>query len=144
VNASEQATNLVVASKIAAVVNLFKSEFPDVRADLKPWMNDDETREWVDPNSIDLGFHFPGLSRSAQSRSLLVQIRLHQESSKQALRVIGVDVVGFDHRGKQWQLSTIENWRFVGNTEPTPAVGHKLKQFCQQVFELFNESATAS
>jgi hypothetical protein len=144
VNASEQAKNLMVASKIATVVNLFKSEFPDVRADLKPWMNDDETREWVDPDSIDLGFHFPGLSRSAQSRSLLVQIRLNQESSKQVPRVIGVDVVGFDHRGKQWQLSTIENWRFVGNAEPTPAVGNKLKRFCQQVFEVFNESAAAS
>lgn len=142
-NASEQATNLMVASKIATIVNLFKSEFPDVRADLKPWMNDDETRELVDPDSIDLGFHFPGVSRSAQSRSLLVQIRLHHEST-QAPRVIGVDVVGFDHRGKQWQLSTIENWRFVGNTEPTPAVGNKLKHFCQQVFEVFNESAAAS
>jgi hypothetical protein len=37
VNAAEQARSLQVASKIAAVVNLFKSEFPDAKADLKPW-----------------------------------------------------------------------------------------------------------
>lgn len=47
-NAAEQATNLELASKIATVVNLFKSEFPDVRSDLKPWRNDPETRELVD------------------------------------------------------------------------------------------------
>ncbi|HEY9817355.1 MAG: hypothetical protein EA367_15150 [Leptolyngbya sp. DLM2.Bin15] len=143
-NASEQATNVTVASKIAAVVNLFKSEFPDIRADLKPWMNDEETRELVDPESIDLGFHFPGVSRSAQSRSLLVQIRLGQGSLSTTPRVIGVDVVGFDHRGKQWQLSTIDHWQFVGNTTPAPAVAEKLKRFCCQVFDVFNGSQMAS
>ena len=47
-NAAEQANNLEVASKIATLVNLFKAEFPAVRADLKPWMNDPDTLEWVD------------------------------------------------------------------------------------------------
>jgi hypothetical protein len=57
-NAVEQATNLEVASKIASVVNLFKTEFPNSKADLKPWRNDPETRELIDPDSIDIGFHF--------------------------------------------------------------------------------------
>jgi hypothetical protein len=143
VNASEQATNAAVASKIAAVVNLFKLEFPDIRADLKPWMNDAETRELVDPDSIDLGFHFPGVSRSAQSRSLLIQIRLAQ-GAPSTPRVIGIDVVGFDHRGKQWQLSTIDHWQVVGSTTPTPAVVEKLKRFCCQVFDVFNGSQMVS
>lgn len=139
-NASEQAKNIAVASKIATVVNLFKSAFPDVRVDLKPWMNDRDTQELVDPDSIDIGFHFPGFSRSAQSRSLLVQIRFAQEAIALS-RMIGIDVVGFDHRGKQWQLSTIDHWQCLGPTTPTPPVVDKLKQFCQQVFEVFHSSS---
>jgi hypothetical protein len=64
VNAAEMGTNLEFASKIATVVNLFKFEFPDARSDLKPWTNDPQTRELIDPDSIDIGFHFPGVSKS--------------------------------------------------------------------------------
>lgn len=35
-NAIEQATNLMMISKIEAIVYLFKSKFPDINADLKP------------------------------------------------------------------------------------------------------------
>jgi len=52
VNAADVATNLELASKIATVVNLFKLSFH--KADLKPWRNDPETRELVDPDSIDI------------------------------------------------------------------------------------------
>lgn len=143
-NAAEQATSLEVASKIAAVVNLFKSEFPDVRADLKPWANDRDTRQWVDPDSIDLGFHFPGRSRLFQSRSILVQIRFYSEPGATADRAIGVEAAGFDHRGKQWQFSTIEHWGFTGVACPQSDVAEKFKQFCQQVFELFNDADAGS
>jgi len=37
-NAAEQVNNFEVAGKVAAVVNLFKYEFPDVKVDLKPWV----------------------------------------------------------------------------------------------------------
>lgn len=137
-NASERATSLEVASKIAAAVNLFKSHFPDVRADLKPWANDRDTRDLIDPDSIDLGFHFPGRSRLCQSRSLLVQIRFHTDPLTNACRAIGLEIAGFDHQGKQWQLSTIDHWKFVGETTPAPEVEAKLKCFCEQIFELFN------
>ena len=137
-NAAEQARGLEVTSKIAAIVNLFKSEFPDAKADLKPWTNDPDTRELVDPDSIDIGFHLPGWSRKFQSRSILVQIRFYEDSLNGSRRAIGVEAAGFDHRGKAWRLSTINDWQFVGECEPTPDVGEKLKQFCRQVFELFN------
>ena len=139
-NAAEQATNIQVASKIAAVVNLFKSEFPDARGDLKPWANDPDTRELVDPDSIDIGFHFPGRSRLFQSRSILVQIRLYEDPLYGSRRAIGVEAVGFDYRGKAWRLSTVENWQFVGECQPAPEVGEKLKHFCRQIFELFNSN----
>jgi hypothetical protein len=139
VNAAEQATNLQLASKIATVVNLFKMQFPDARADLKPWKNDLETRELVDPDSIDMGFHFPGRSKSLQSRSLLIEIRFYQDPLNGTGRCIGVEIAGFDHSGKQWRLSTVEDWQFAGAVEPESETREKLKQFCRQIIELFNQ-----
>jgi hypothetical protein len=140
VNAAERATSLEITSKIAAVVNLFKAEFPDIKADLKPWANDPDTRDLIDPDSIDLGFHFPGWSRSFQSRSILMQIRFHADPVAQSYRAIGIEMAGFDHRGKQWQFSTIESWSFVGSAYPESAAAAKLKYLCQQIFQLFNSS----
>jgi hypothetical protein len=138
VNAAEQAKNLELTSKIAAVVNLFKSEFPDVRSDLKPWTNDPDTRSLVDPDSIDIGFHFPGRSRAFQSRSILLQIRFYEDPVSGERRAIGVEAAGYDHQGQQWRFSTVENWRFVGASEPAIEVKEKLKYFCREIVELFN------
>jgi hypothetical protein len=135
------ATNLEFASKIAAVVNLFKSEFPDAKSDLKPWRSDEQTMELVDPDSIDIGFHFPGVSKSWQSRSILTQIRFYQDPVNGLRRAIGVEVAGFDHRGEQWRVSTVETWNFVGNLKPSEEKRHKLKDFCRQVLEVFNSDS---
>ncbi|WP_265264299.1 hypothetical protein [Spirulina subsalsa] len=137
-NASEQATSLTVASKIAAIVNLFKSQFPDAKADLKPWHSDPDTQEWVDPDSIDIGFHLPGWSPRFQGRSILVQIRFHQDPIEHSYRLIGVETAAFNHQGQAWRLSTVDNWQFVGQALPSPDVADKLKQFCRQVLELWN------
>jgi hypothetical protein len=138
VNAAEQVKNFEIATKVATIVNLFKSEFPDAKADLKPWANDRDTTELVDPDSIDLGFHFPGWSRSLQSRSILIQIRFHTDAVTDSHRAIGIELAGFNHTGKQWQLSTIDSWDFVGSVCPTPERGEKLKHFCRQVFAVFS------
>lgn len=137
-NAAEKAKGLEVTSKIAAIVNLFKSEFPDAKADLKPWRNDPDTRELVDPDSIDIGFHFPGWSPKFQSRSILVQIRFYTDPLDASHRLIGLEAAGFNHQGEAWRLSTVDNWQFVGNCQPAPEVREKLKHFCRQVFKLFN------
>lgn len=138
-NASEKAQGLEVASKIAAIVHLFKSQFPDAKADLKPWCNDPDTLELVDPNSIDIGFHLPGWSPRFQSRSMLVQIRFHQDPVDASERLIGVETAGFNHQGQAWRLSTVDNWQLEGSYQPAADVGEKLKDFCRQVFELFNQ-----
>lgn len=137
-NAAEQAVGLELATKIAAVVTLFKAQFPDARADLKPWHNDPDTRELVDPESIDIGFHLPGWSRRFQCRSVLVQIRFYEDPSTTVRRVIGLDAVGFSFNGEQWRLSTVANWQFQGSPQPVEENQEKLKIFCRQVFELFN------
>lgn len=143
-NAADVATNLELASKIATVVNLFKSLFPDIKADLKPWRNDPDTRKLVDPDSIDIGFHFPGRSKLFQSRSILIQIRFYQDPLNDFRTCIGVEAAGFDHRGKQWRFSTVEEWRCEGQTQPEPEASEKLKQFCRNIFELFNQGLGAS
>ena len=140
-NASEQATNLELASKIATVVNLFKFEFPDAKSDLKPWKNDPETRELVDPDSIDIGFHFPGISKSWRSRSVLIQIRFYQDPVSNLRRAIGVEVAAFDHRGEAWRLSTIDNWSIVGASLPSEQVRDKLKLICRHILEVFNKTS---
>ena len=136
-NASEQATGLDLTSKIAAIVNLFKSEFPDAKADLKPWINDPKTRELIDPDSIDMGFHFPGWSRRNQSCSILVMIRFHKDPLDDSKRLIGLETAGFNFEGETWRLSTVDNWQFVGKCQPADDVCEKLKYFSRQVFELF-------
>jgi hypothetical protein len=137
-NAAEQANSLEVTSKIAALVNLFKSELPDIRSDLKPWSNDADTRELVDPDSIDVGFHFPGWSRSWQSRSILVQIRLHTDDTSGDRRAIGIEAAGFDHRGKQWTLSTVEAWTAAGTNCPTLEKQEKLRAVLKNALLLFS------
>jgi hypothetical protein len=127
----------MLAGKIASVVSLFRSDFPDARVDLKPWANDRDTKEAVDPDSIDIAFHFPGWSRRWQSRSILIQIRFCTEDDRQ--QVIGLEAAGFDYRGKQWRLSTIEQWQMEGAVQPIPERVEQLRQFCRHVFELFQQ-----
>jgi hypothetical protein len=52
-------------------------------------------------------------------------------------RAIGVEIAGFDHRGKAWRLSTINDWQFVGESKPAPEVAEKLKHFCREVLSIF-------
>jgi hypothetical protein len=137
-NASERAEGLNIATKIASVVNLFKVQFPDAKVDLKPWKNDPDTRDLVDPDSIDIGFHFPGWSRRFQSNSILVQIRFYKDPLEKEERFIGVETCGFSHIGQAWRFSTVDNWQFVGKCQPTEDAEQQLKLFCRQVFELFN------
>lgn len=137
-NAAEQAIGLEVTAKIAAIVHLFKSKFPDAKADLQPWKNDPGTLELVDPDSIDIGFHFPGWSRRFQSRSILVQIRFFQDPVEASRRLIGVEMAGFNHQGEAWRFSTVDNWQLLGKYQPASEVSEKFKLFCRQIFDLFN------
>ena len=137
-NASERAKGLNIATKIASTVTLFKAQFPDAKADLKPWQNDPDTRELVDPDSIDIGFHFPGWSRRYQSNSILVQIRFYKDPTEEKEKFIGVETCGFSHVGQAWKFSTIDSWECVGQCQPTEDAERQLKLFCRQVFELFN------
>lgn len=131
-NAAEQATTVETANKIAAVVNRVKREFPGVKANLKPWNSDPETLEWMDPDSIDLGFNFP-------PGQTLMQFRLHSQ------RLIGVEALCFGPFGSErWKFSTIGDWQFLGPFPPAQEFQLKLRHVCQDIFTLFNDEGDAA
>lgn len=131
-NAAEQATSPEAATKIAAVVDLFKRHFPSVKANLTPWANDPDTQEWVDPDSLDIGFNLP-------AGQTLVQIRLHEN------RLIGIEAACFGPLGHQrWRFSTIGDWTFSGSHPPANGFQETLRQVCKELFLLFNGSTPDS
>jgi hypothetical protein len=125
-NAAEKAISPEATARIATVVNLFRREFPDVKANLKPWTNDEATRSQADPESIDIGFNFP-------PGKTLVQIRFSGD------RLIGVDAICFGLFGNQrWRFSTIADWQFLGSSPPFNSFRTQFKRVCYQMFEVFN------
>ncbi|VEP15392.1 conserved hypothetical protein [Hyella patelloides LEGE 07179] len=137
-NAIEQATNLMMISKIEAIVYLFKSKFPNIIVDLKPWLKNVETEKYGDKNSIDIGFHFSNLNFPCQCRSLLMQVRLSEDCQQRKLKAIGVELSGYEPSYPLWQFSTIGSWQFEGNFPPTIRTQEKLKQICHQIMLLFS------
>lgn len=137
-NAAEQANNVVVASKIASVVTLFKTQFPGGGSISNPGQMTQRRENWLILILLILASTSRGRSRLLQSRCILIEIRFYHDPIDQTRRVIGVEAAGYDHQGQQWKLSIIENWNFVGKTEPEPESAKKLKLFCRQIFQLFN------
>ena len=59
------------------------------------------------------------------------------------VKVVGVEVVGFNHHGQQWHLSTINQWQFEGVAPPKETAGEKIKVCCRQIFQVFNPQSDA-
>lgn len=138
-NAAEQAKSVELATKIASLVALSKSKYPAAGVNLKPWTNSADTRKFLDPDSIDLSFHFPGVSRFLKIRSILFQIRLYEDPLEGNCRAIGIEATGHDFRGGQrWRFSTVDNWSFSGDTQPMEEGVEDLKDFCRTVLQIFN------
>ena len=140
-NAVEQALNLDRLSKIAAVVNLFKSKFPNATADLSPWLITPENQKFEDLDSIDIAFHFPRPCVFCCSQSILMQIRLPTEGQTSHQRADGIELSGHDCQGMHWRFSTAEKWEFFGLIVPLPPAEMKLKEFCHGAVEIFFKSS---
>lgn len=141
-NASEKAISLGFISKIATIVNLFQSKFVNATPDLTPWLNDPMTRSTIDPDSIDLGFHFPQYN-STNHHTILLQIRLQPERGKHD-RVIGVEISSHNLSGCLWEFSTIGDWRFCGTTGLSSEYQAQIKSFCRDILGIFNDSQVNS
>ena len=137
-NAADQARNLELAQAIASVAALFRSHFPDARANLTPWRDDPLTRAFAERESLDLSFHLPGWSPRSQCRSFLVQLRLERApGAARRPRLLGVLIRGLTYERECWRLATMGEWQPSGSHLPQPLVVAKLQQFCRELFELF-------
>lgn len=146
-NAAEQVRSLELAQAIASAASLFREHFPDARANLNPWRDDPLTRAFGEQETLDLSFHFPGWSPRTQCRSVLVQLRLALPPGRGAFAVsrrpplLGVTLRGLTYERERWSLATVGDWRASGSHLPTPAVEQVMRQFCRQLFELFEAPA---
>ena len=153
-NAADQAQSLEVAQAIASVAALFRSYFPDARANLTPWRDDPLTRAFAQAESLDLSFHFPGWSPRLECRSLLVQLQLERAPSGAGTaagtsagpaagtalgrpRLLGVLIRGLTYESERWRLATMGDWQPSGTHQPHPAVTQALQALCRELFELF-------
>lgn len=143
-NAAEQANSIETVSKIAAVVNLFKSQFPTTSADLTPWLKNAETAKFDDMDAIDIAFHFPCRSFTCQCQVILMQIRLPGSAGINSQRAIGVEVSGHDSMGQQWRFTTADRREFWGLILPLPDAEQKLRYICLQILQLFNLVTSSS
>jgi hypothetical protein len=140
-NASEKATNLAFVSKIATIINLFQASFTDSTPDLTPWADDPITKSTINPNSIDIGFHFPCRSQLNPHHTLLLQIHLQPKPDKHddTLCVAGLEISSHSFCGCLWEFSTLRDWRLGETTGLSPEYQAQIKSFCQDVLGLFNK-----
>ena len=139
-NAIQQITSLEMMSKVEAIVYSFRKRFPESLADLKPWINNTETQQFNDPDSVDIGFYFPNLNSSCQCRTILMQVKIQRDADHQECKVLGIQLSGYEAYREQWQFSTIGHWSFSGTSIPTADAQDLLKKVCCQILQLFNSS----
>ena len=140
-NAGDQARSLELAQLIASVAALFRQHFPDARPNLRPWRDDPQTRAFEDQQTLDLSFHLPGWSPRSQCRSFLVQLSLSEGVTEAKPRLLGVTIRGLTYESERWRLTTLGEGLPAGTHRPVESVTFKLKQFCAELFDLFEAGA---
>lgn len=123
---------------LASAITLVRRHYPAATANLKPWRDDALTREWSEPETLDLAFHFPGWSPRLQCRSLLMQLRLSAGAAEDQRRLLGVLMRGMTYDGERWRLATVGDWQPAGPHLPQPEQIQRLRQICRELFELFD------
>ena len=141
-NAGETVRSVEQAQALASAVTLVRRHFPAATPNLRPWRDDPQTRQWSEPESIDLAFHFPGWSPRLQCRSLLIQLRLSSDDQERQGHLLGVLMRGMTYEGERWRLATVGDWQPAGSHLPQPDQVKQLRKICEDLFELFPADAT--
>jgi hypothetical protein len=123
---------------VASIVTLVREQFPAAKPNLQPWRDDDQTRQWDEPESLDLSFHFPGWSPRLQCRSLLFQLRFQNNEGDEAQKLLGVLIRGMTYDGERWRLATVGDWSPEGSHLPQAEQAAQLRQMCRDLFLLFD------
>ena len=137
VNAGESVRSVAQMRAVASIVTLVRQQFPAAKPNLQPWRDDDQTRQWDEPESLDLSFHFPGWSPRLQCRSLLFQLRFQNNEGDEAQKLLGVLIRGMTYDGERWRLATVGDWSPEGSHLPQAEQAAQLRQMCRDLFLLF-------
>ena len=138
VNAGESVHSVARMRALASTITLVRRQFPAAQANLSPWRDDPQTRQWTETESLDLSFHFPGWSPRLECRSLLMQLRVSAERGDDQLRLLGVLMRGMTYDGERWRLATVGEWLPEGPHLPQQQQVKQLQQICRELFELFD------
>jgi len=146
VNAADAVNSVSLLQVLASAVTLVKQRFPAASANLSPWRDDPQTRDWLEEETLDLSFHFPGWSPRLECRSLLLQLRLKGAAKGNAQsppRLLGVLMRGMTFDGERWRLATMGDWQPEGSHLPQREQVHQLRGICRDLFALFEDSAAS-
>tara|TARA_B100001758_G_scaffold114068_1_gene97673 strand:+ start:48 stop:515 length:468 start_codon:yes stop_codon:yes gene_type:complete len=138
VNAGESVRSVAQVRAVASTVNLVREQFPAAKPNLRPWRDDAQTRQWDEPESLDLSFHFPGWSPRLQCRSLLLQLRFQNHEGDEVQKLLGVLIRGMTYDGERWRLATVGDWSPEGSHVPQAEQAAQLRQMCRDLFLLFD------
>ena len=138
VNAGESVRSIALVRAVESILNLVRKQFPAAKPNLRPWRDDAQTRQWDEPESLDLSFHFPGWSQRLQCRSLLLQLRFQNNESDEGLKLLGVLIRGMTYDGERWRLATVGDWSLEGSHLPQAEQAAQLRQMCRDLFLLFD------
>ncbi len=138
--------SVALVQALASAVTLVKQRFPAARANLSPWRDDPQTRDWLEEETLDLSFHFPGWSPRLECRSLLLQLRLKRPAtshSQTAPELLGVLMRGMTFDGERWRMATMGDWQPEGSHLPQGEQVRQLREICRDLFVLFDDSAAS-
>ena len=138
--------SVALVQALASAVTLVKERFPAARANLSPWRDDPQTRDWLEEETLDLSFHFPGWSPRLECRSLLLQLRLKRPAtshSQTAPELLGVLMRGMTFDGERWRMATMGDWQPEGSHLPQGEQVRQLREICRDLFVLFDDSAAS-
>ena len=136
-NAADQVHSVADVHALASVLTLVRKYFPEASANLNPWRDDPETRRWMEEETLDIAFHFPGWSPRLQCRSLLLQLRVSCNEYQASPHLLGVLVRGMTFEGERWRLATVGDWQPTGSHLPKPIQKAQLQAICRDLFLLF-------
>ena len=142
-NAGESVRSVDQVQALASVITLVRQRFPAAKANLTPWRDDPQTRQWSEPESLDLSFHFPGWSPRLECRSLLMQLQFCPLAVEGQRSLLGVQMRGMTYDGERWRLATVGDWLPEGPHLPQADQVIQLQMICRDLFELFSGATAA-
>lgn len=140
-NATQYCHGVIYANTLASVGTIVRQYFPESLVNFTPWQDDPDTRRWLQQDTIDLAFHFPGWSPRLQCRCLLIELRVANEQIETLPRLIGVLMRGLTFDGERWRFSTIGDWQPTGSHLPQQDQIIQLHSICRDLFVLFSANS---